>query len=72
MIYLKECPKCKGDLNTREDVDGQFLSCIQCGYMKDLPSEPQMDIAPYTDGETFLIDAPKAPRKRRKKVRQAA
>ena len=40
--------------------------------MKDLPSEPQVDIAPYTDGETFLIDAPKAPRKRRKKVRQAA
>ena len=71
MMYLKECPKCQGDLNSVEDVDGKFLSCIQCGYMRDLPSERADDV-PYTNSEVFVIDAPKAPRKRRKKVPQAA
>ncbi len=35
MLLLKSCPKCKGDLQLRNDFDGFFLACIQCGYAKD-------------------------------------
>ena len=36
MIYFKGCPKCGGDLCSREDQYGKFLNCLQCGYLKDL------------------------------------
>lgn len=35
MLLLKSCPKCKGDILLRNDFDGFFVSCIQCGYAKD-------------------------------------
>ena len=72
MMYLKECPKCHGDLIAGEDVDGKFLSCIQCGYIRELPVEPRVDNSPYTNGETFVIDAPAATKKRRRKAQEAA
>ncbi len=72
MMYLKECPKCHGDLISGEDVDGKFFSCIQCGYMREFLSEPQVDNGLCMNSETLVIDAPKAPRKRRKKAREAA
>lgn len=36
MLLLKSCPKCKGDVLLRNDFDGFFVSCIQCGYAKDI------------------------------------
>ena len=36
MMVLKSCPRCKGDLYLKKDHDGAYLSCMQCGYMKDL------------------------------------
>ena len=36
MIQLKACPKCQGDFYVTEDSFGKFLSCFQCGYIKDL------------------------------------
>jgi DNA-directed RNA polymerase subunit M/transcription elongation factor TFIIS len=36
MIQLKACPKCQGDFYLTEDSFGKFLSCFQCGYIKDL------------------------------------
>ena len=68
MIYFKECPKCHGDLVAGGDVHGKYVSCIQCGYMRDLPDQK----AKPHFRETFVIDAPKTPGKRRKKVPQAA
>ncbi len=68
MMYLKECPKCHGDLILGEDVHGRFVSCIQCGYLHDLPAEK----APARVWETIAIDAPKKVAKARSKVRQAA
>ncbi|CUV01739.1 hypothetical protein MGWOODY_Clf278 [hydrothermal vent metagenome] len=41
---------------------------MQCGYLKDVSSEDSNTLA----GKTFVIDAPKAAKKRQKKVRQAA
>ena len=36
MVYLRACPKCHGDLYDAIDVHGAFLSCLQCGYLRDL------------------------------------
>ena len=68
MMYFKECPKCHGDLYTGEDIHGRYVSCIQCGYLRDLPVENAKPLF----RETFVIDAPKTAKKRRQKVRQAA
>lgn len=39
MLRLKSCPKCTtGDLYKQTDSDGDYLSCIQCGYVESLPS----------------------------------
>jgi Zn ribbon nucleic-acid-binding protein len=35
MLYYKACPRCRGDLQYREDQFGPFVQCIQCGYIKD-------------------------------------
>ena len=40
MIKFKFCPKCRGDLYLSEDIFGKYLSCMQCGYLKDF-EEPQ-------------------------------
>ena len=68
MMYFKECPKCHGDLYAAEDIHGRYVSCIQCGYLRDLPLEN----AELRFSGTFVIDAPKTVKKRRQKVRQAA
>ncbi|NQW23486.1 MAG: hypothetical protein HQ475_08595 [SAR202 cluster bacterium] len=68
MMYFKECPKCHGDLYAGEDVHGQYVSCIQCGYMRDVVAETVQK--PFK--ETFVIEAPKRAKKTRRKVRQAA
>ena len=36
MVWLKGCPKCKGDLFLEQDNYGKFQTCLQCGYAKDL------------------------------------
>ncbi len=36
MVWLKECPRCLGDLFMDQDHYGKFMTCIQCGYMRDL------------------------------------
>ena len=68
MIYFKECPKCHGDLLSGEDVHGGYVSCIQCGYLRDLPRK----VAQAPVSETLVIDAPKTVKKRLRTVRQAA
>jgi hypothetical protein len=31
MIWLKACPRCRGDLTLQSDMYGSYLACIQCG-----------------------------------------
>ena len=72
MMYFKECPKCHGDLIAGEDIHGRYVSCIQCGYLRDeTPGESVQDTHPPA-GKTYVIDAPKSAKKRRKKVAQGA
>ncbi|HJN87522.1 MAG: hypothetical protein QF714_09545 [Dehalococcoidia bacterium] len=42
MIEFKVCPRCRGDLYRAEDMYGKYLSCFQCGYLRDLPVEKLM------------------------------
>ena len=45
MIKFKACPRCQGDLYLTEDAFGRFLSCMQCGYLRDL-EQPAHEPAP--------------------------
>ncbi len=36
MIKLKACPKCHGDMTLGKDQYGSYLSCLQCGSIKEL------------------------------------
>ncbi len=31
MYWLKGCPRCHGDLHEVDDLEGPYVSCIQCG-----------------------------------------
>ena len=42
MIRFKACPKCGGDLYVNKDIHGDFLNCLQCGYLKDLTEETEI------------------------------
>lgn len=35
-IFLKQCPRCSGDLSTDSDQYGSYLHCLQCGYTADI------------------------------------
>jgi ribosomal protein S27AE len=48
MIKFKGCPRCGGDLILADDVFGKYLSCLQCGFLRDLAErreEPQQPVA---------------------------
>ena len=36
MVYYRSCPKCRGDMHSREDGYGNFRECLQCGLIQDL------------------------------------
>ncbi len=38
MIIYKSCIRCNGDVHVKEDQYGQFLDCLQCGAITDVPS----------------------------------
>lgn len=39
MMWLKACPRCRGDLFLDSDAYGRFVSCIQCGNVLDKAQE---------------------------------
>ena len=32
MMWLKGCPKCRGDLYDNRDHYGRYIVCMQCGH----------------------------------------
>ena len=47
MIKFKVCPRCQGDLYLKEDIFGRYLSCLQCGYLRDVVAiKPRADSEP--------------------------
>jgi hypothetical protein len=65
MLYLKSCTRCKGDMYLDKDGYGAFISCLQCGFTRDLPSsrppEPAISIDMMSDGEEDGTGAPSVP-----------
>jgi len=43
LIKLKSCPRCNGHLFVDWDQHGRYVECLQCGYMRDLRSQPDME-----------------------------
>lgn len=39
MLYLKACPRCRGDVKYERDIYGPFLECLQCGFQISSRSE---------------------------------
>lgn len=39
MILKKGCPRCRGDMNRVNDIDGVYFSCLQCGHLA-YPTSP--------------------------------
>ncbi|MEX0763084.1 MAG: Lar family restriction alleviation protein [Dehalococcoidia bacterium] len=39
MLYLKACPRCRGDVKLALDMYGKYLECLQCGYTIDSKEE---------------------------------
>ena len=35
-MYLKQCPRCKGDMHMNRDIYGTYKECLQCGHMVDI------------------------------------
>ncbi|MDP2726427.1 MAG: hypothetical protein Q8P59_02685 [Dehalococcoidia bacterium] len=33
MLWLKACPKCRGDVYPEKDIFETNLKCLQCGYV---------------------------------------
>ena len=46
MFWLKNCPRCSGDLYEETDIYGPYISCVQCGFNKDIPDQFQ-GLAPF-------------------------
>lgn len=43
--WLKECPRCSGDLREEGDIYGTYISCMQCGY--ELKAHEERALAAY-------------------------
>ena len=38
MFWFKLCPRGSGDLFQDQDLYGSFITCMQCGFSKDVPT----------------------------------
>ena len=41
MFWFKQCPRCSGDLFEDRDQYGTFITCMQCGFIKDVVNQHQ-------------------------------
>ncbi len=44
MMWLKGCPKCKGDLVAEEDEYASYVKCLQCGRMLSTVEEERLKV----------------------------
>ena len=43
MLYLKTCPKCRGDLYRENDMYGDYTACCQCGCVLNQAQEQDLN-----------------------------
>ena len=61
MIYFGACPKCEGDVTLSHDSYGSFLSCLQCGLMRDVESQPAAVYRPRQVNPVWLEEKEQLP-----------
>jgi len=49
MLRLKDCPKCKGDVQLDRDHYGWYEQCLQCGHIRDLPNIAEVKQQPVEE-----------------------
>ena len=40
--WLKQCPRCRGDLREEPDIFGEYIQCLRCGYTLTQEEETQL------------------------------
>ncbi len=45
MIWLKSCPRCRGDLFLEREIDGHAVRCLQCSACLNRDQERALGIA---------------------------
>ena len=44
MLLLKACPKCGGDMQLSGDIYGSYASCLNCGFLLDVPENEKVEV----------------------------
>ena len=44
MLYLKGCPRCRGDIYADSDEYGAYRQCLQCGFVSYPAKEPPFSL----------------------------
>jgi hypothetical protein len=52
MLYIKSCPRCRGDVHVDRDSWGAFAKCLQCGFSRDVLSRAGVNPPAPPDPET--------------------
>ena len=63
MLWLKACPRCKGDLYRKDDMYGSYIACLQCSrYVPEAEQERLMRPVnrPATRSRPFVLPTPTA------------
>ena len=64
MLFLKRCPRCKGDIHVNKDTYGHFMECLQCGFAKDLPDPMGRAVVEEPDRPAEVVALPVAAEER--------
>ncbi len=56
--WLKECPRCGGDLHEEWDLYGRFIACLQCGYILSESQETRLPTPGLTARAAFPLALP--------------
>lgn len=55
MVYLKSCPRCRGDLFTERDHRDRYIICLQCGHTLTTTEETVLQ---FRAGSWARVEAP--------------
>ena len=67
MFWFKHCPRCSGDLFVERDQYGTFITCMQCGFAKDV-AETHQGVLLITAEPVPVPVAPPADTSKRRRI----
>ena len=60
MIHFKSCIRCNGDVQVNSDMYGKFMSCLQCGWSRDISPDLMTQLFSSTIAEDIELVAKRA------------